>query len=263
MAGRSRFHSDNRDHRPKGEWPTQGSAVSLLDHVSQLQMELARQRSARQERAALLHRLDRSSRTLRNELLEGQCLLEGAEFFRTGVKQRHDDVKHQLVESRERRLALSSRKAVLGAEIHRHKVAAWDEERDCTEEQREREWAREGPETDALRDAKIVLAEALSSLDEVRLEHQREVAALQFKTAAAHAENARLQEALASSGGSPVWWDPLQRLWDPLQRLRGSAAQKCEQQVVAACVEDVKLKEKSRCINEPGINSPLWRRLTG
>ncbi|CAK0886677.1 unnamed protein product [Prorocentrum cordatum] len=57
----------------------------------------------------------------------------------------------------------------------------------------DREWARDGPETDALKDAKLALAEVLGEVDEVRLLCRRELHALQEAVAVADGENAKLR----------------------------------------------------------------------
>ncbi|CAE7419339.1 TATDN1 [Symbiodinium natans] len=52
-----------------------------------------------------------------------------------------------------------------------------------------REWARDGPETDALKSSKIELAELLAELDEARLHRRRELKALQQEVETLEREN--------------------------------------------------------------------------
>jgi len=89
-------------------------------------------------------------------------------------------------------------------------VAAAAAERAAREASREGAWARDGPETEALKTAKVALAEILGGMDEVRLQERHEAAELQREIEAAQAERAVLQRLAeqpppAKSFGASFW----------------------------------------------------------
>ncbi len=57
--------------------------------------------------------------------------------------------------------ALRSRRVTVEADLRRHALAVAAVERAAREASREGAWARDGPETEALKDAKVQLAEVL------------------------------------------------------------------------------------------------------
>ncbi|CAK0829998.1 unnamed protein product, partial [Prorocentrum cordatum] len=65
-------------------------------------------------------------------------------------------------------------------------------------------WAREGPETEALKDAKVALAEVLADMDQAKLEAKREAAELRRCIEAAEAEKARLLQAAEEPYQAPA-----------------------------------------------------------
>merc|ERR1719436_136257 len=86
---------------------------------------------------------------------------------------------------------------MLEAEAQRHALdaaTAKQAERDWAQEPEGREWARDGPETTALLDAKLALAEAMTLVDEVRLKCRRDLQALEASVAAADAANQPLRK---------------------------------------------------------------------
>lgn len=193
-----------------------GGAAGLLDRLNQLQSELAREREARQGRAALLQKLDSQSRCLREELQEERCLLEKAEDHRTVHDARADDAERALEELQERQHGLLSRRATLEAEIRRHSVAAWTEELSRRQAAKDREWARDGPETEALKCAKVDLAETLGMLDEARMHSRKGLAKLQREVENVGAENLALQHSCANAAAAPAPFSLRQSVWQLL-----------------------------------------------
>lgn len=173
-----------------------GSSAGLLDRLTQLQAELAEERKARQERAASLHNLVNTAQGLREELLEEKEPLEQAETEMALVDAQYDAVLREFEDAQEQNHVLLSKKATLEAEIRRYTVSSFSEELRLRQLRRDREWARDGPETDALKDAKVCLAEALGRLDEARLHARQANALLQREVENAEAENLALRQAL-------------------------------------------------------------------
>merc|ERR1712232_916898 len=99
--------------------------------------------------------------------------------------------------------ALLSRKATQEAEIRRHAVASWAEELKRRQARKDREWARDGPETDALKDAKVHLAEMLGKLEEARWQLRKGCTSLQREVENAETENLALNQALACANRVP------------------------------------------------------------
>lgn len=64
-------------------------------------------------------------------------------------------------------------------------------------------WARDGPEIEALKAAKVELAELLAEADEVRLNARRESAQLAHQLEGAEAENFRLGGSMAKASVGP------------------------------------------------------------
>jgi len=168
--------------------PPAAGARSLWEEVQQLQAELAKEREMRRGRVAALSALDEAQRNLRAEILEERQLLEGAEGRRLAANGRSDTSEQALEEIQEEHHSLLSRRASQEADLRRQAVALAAAEKAAREAIREGAWAREGPETEALKEAKVLLAEVLGTLDEVRLQGRREAAALQQEIDSARAE---------------------------------------------------------------------------
>merc|ERR1712232_204446 len=94
-------------------------------------------------------------------------------------------------------------KETLESDIRRCTIATVAAERAAREALRNGAWAREGPETEALKDAKMALAELLAEQDEARMSAKREEKVLQVEIQAAQAESARLKSAIADQLGPP------------------------------------------------------------
>mmetsp|Transcript_38756 Transcript_38756/g.60318 ORF Transcript_38756/g.60318 Transcript_38756/m.60318 type:complete len:277 (+) Transcript_38756:99-929(+) len=173
-----------------------GNAANLLERTSILQESLARCRHSRQERALSLQKLDSTLRKLRDEALEERCLLDKAESESVAINASHETARHKLEELQDAQCTILSRKATLEAEICQCRIAEERERATC-------------PETEALKDAKVALAEALSDLDEAKFESKKTCAALQQEVDALRMEQARLLEANAQpvtrSFGQSMW----------------------------------------------------------
>lgn len=186
------------------------STISLWDEVQQLQDEITKEREMRRGRVAALTTLDEALRSLRAELVHERHLAERAEADRLVANGRCDASERALEEIQEEHQSLLCRRIALETDLRRHAVATAAAERAAREASREGAWAREGPETEALKIAKVALAEVLSAMDEVRLEERREAGDLQRDIEAAQAESGELQRmadihATPTSFRSSVW----------------------------------------------------------
>jgi len=165
---------------------------SLLEQFQELQAESAKEREQHRGRASALASLDEAIRHLRAEVVEEARLLELDEAERDLADTKETQTESVLEALQKEHYAARSRKAAQEADLRRFEVAAAAEQHAAREASRAGAWARDGPETEALKDAKIALAEALGQLDEVRLRGRREIAELQQVIEVAQAENARL-----------------------------------------------------------------------
>ncbi|CAE8648967.1 unnamed protein product [Polarella glacialis] len=77
-----------------------------------------------------------------------------------------------------------------------------------------REWARDGPETDALKDSKLMLAELCLQADEARLALRKELKVLQKEVESLEAETSRLR-----NGGPDYYQAPQNSFRSSLRRL--------------------------------------------
>mmetsp|Transcript_74590 Transcript_74590/g.207300 ORF Transcript_74590/g.207300 Transcript_74590/m.207300 type:complete len:436 (+) Transcript_74590:71-1378(+) len=188
--------------------PTRGSASAVVltagqegmwEESQRLQAELASEREKRRGRSAALDALDSAARSLRLEIAEErqQCAAAEAEKVRAAetlvrnehalrqVQETHDALHglhlHQEAEIR-KLVARAAAEAAATARAHR----------EC-EEEGPRAWARPGCETDALKEAKLELAQVLTLLDEARLERRRELKALQSDLEVLEVENLSLR----------------------------------------------------------------------
>lgn len=177
--------------------------ISLWDEVQQLQDEITKEREMRRGRVAALTTLDEALRSLRTELVHERHLVERAEADRLVANGRCDASERALEEIQEEHQSLLCRRIALETDLRRHALAAAAAERAAREASREGAWAREGPETEALKIAKVALAEVLSAMDEVRLEERREAGDLQRDIEVAQAESGELQR-MADSHASPT-----------------------------------------------------------
>jgi len=166
---------------------------SSWEEVQQLQAKLARERDLRQMRIPTFSALDEAIRGLRSELVEERHRIEHVENCRLVAHDQSCRAERCFEALQEEHSALLKYKATQEVDMRRHVVAAFASEKAMKEASRDGGWAREGPEMEALKDAKIALAEVLAELDEVQLQARRETAALQKDFEAAQVESAQLQ----------------------------------------------------------------------
>eukprot|EP00928_Gymnodinium_smaydae_P029222 TRINITY_DN22071_c0_g1_i1.p1 TRINITY_DN22071_c0_g1~~TRINITY_DN22071_c0_g1_i1.p1 ORF type:complete len:420 (-),score=142.15 TRINITY_DN22071_c0_g1_i1:54-1313(-) len=160
-------------------------AEATWEEAERLRAELARQRALRPEREERRRALDAALPPLRIGVVEEQQALAAADAARASAELRGNEVERALDELRARHHAALSKQAAQEAEILQHVHEARFAERALEEWKADewcdgsREWARDGPETDALMLAKLELAEVLMLVDETRLQSRRELRALQ------------------------------------------------------------------------------------
>eukprot|EP00446_Apocalathium_sp_SHHI-4_P087360 CAMPEP_0177468148 /NCGR_PEP_ID=MMETSP0369-20130122/18910_1 /TAXON_ID=447022 ORGANISM="Scrippsiella hangoei-like, Strain SHHI-4" /NCGR_SAMPLE_ID=MMETSP0369 /ASSEMBLY_ACC=CAM_ASM_000364 /LENGTH=188 /DNA_ID=CAMNT_0018942315 /DNA_START=12 /DNA_END=574 /DNA_ORIENTATION=- len=157
----------------------------------------------RRGRASALAAMDEGLRALRAELVEARRALAAAEDGRVEALRKSDDADRAQEQLQERHEALQARKAACEAELRRHEQAAAATERAERQATREGAWAREGPETEALKEAKMSLAEILSITDEAQLRARRQKAELQHEIDEAKEENERLRSRPEPAGAPP------------------------------------------------------------
>lgn len=176
-----------------GHLPPRESSTDMWEEREQLQTLLAEEREMRRGRALALNSLDEAIRTTAAELAEERRQLAEDEELRTVCCSRLDSVECALEELQEEHERVQSHQASLEPELRRFADAAAARARAERQASREGAWAREGPEMEALKLAKMELAELLSARDEVKLRSRKEQAQLEREIEAARAENERLR----------------------------------------------------------------------
>eukprot|EP00434_Breviolum_minutum_P028995 symbB.v1.2.025650.t1/scaffold2504.1/size77551/7 len=166
-----------------------------LDEVAKdLQAQLEEEQGKRQGRAEALRALKAALIELPREMAEEQRLADAAAGTRAAsaarataagralqtLKEHHQQLKEQREAQLEEREQLDAAKAAAAAAAARQTQLATG----CI-----REWARDGPETEALKEAKVELAELLAEVDEARLHRRQELKALQQAVEATETEN--------------------------------------------------------------------------
>lgn len=173
---------------------TPSSNANPLQEAQQLQEEISHERNMRQGRVVAFAALDEGIRGLRAELVEERGFLKQIEDSRLVALEQLDQAERALENLQEEHHALLSRKTTQVTDLRRHTVAAAMAENADKQLSRAGGWARTGPETEALKDAKVALAEILAELDEVRLQSRREAAQLQKEIETTQAESMQLQQ---------------------------------------------------------------------
>lgn len=183
----------------------QSSAIPALWEVAQrLKEQIVEERERRKGRAAAVDGLDEALRLQRLELAEERQLVASGEEQRSVSGMRSYSQERCFAQLQERHHSLLSRRASHEAQIHKltleasaATVAAAEDDK-VREAEGRRAWARAGPEMEALKEAKLELAEVLGLLDEARMHRRRELLALQDRLSKLEEENAALR--LASDG---------------------------------------------------------------
>jgi len=186
------------------EVPDGVAAPALWGTAEKLRADLAEERERRRGRAAALDAMAEAVRLHRAALAEGRQLSAAADERRSVADARAYTSERDLAQMQERHHALLSRRAMHGAELARHAASASAAERAVQADEQiraaegPRAWARAGPEMEALKEAKVELAQVHCLLDEARLHRRRELAAMQARISELVAANERYR--LASDG---------------------------------------------------------------
>jgi len=147
---------------------TLDESVDLWLLVKQLQTDLERERQRRKELAASICLIDERLGCLQQQVSSERQLAAEAESACEALGQELDSSDAQITQWEACQSKLILRKAVAEAELQRHaRTLAASSPQD------------DGPETQALKSAKVELAEICGRLDEARLQSRRELAALQ------------------------------------------------------------------------------------
>jgi len=195
--------------------PSTPAANALYEEMQRLQKELNEAREQRRGRAAALRVLDEAMRPLRAELAEEPALFHVEESERCVVEHRARAVERAFTELQERQHQLLSRRASLEAEVQRHNLEVKRAERSAREraDGKVREWARDGPEMEALKNAKVELAQLLGQIDQDRLSRRRELRDLMAEVEAAQLERDGLRQKEVYIAPKGSFLSSMRRLW--------------------------------------------------
>lgn len=204
------------------------SSTDLWEEREQLQTLLAEEREMRRGRALALNSLDEAIRTTAAELAEERRQLAVDEELRTVCCSRLDSAECALEELQEEHERVQSHQASLEPELRRFADAAAARARAERQASREGAWAREGPEMEALKLAKMELAELLSARDEVKLRSRREQAQLEREIEAAQGEHIRLRLRQAEQAKPKTLRASVQRLFGGARGGEAQASRKMD-----------------------------------
>eukprot|EP00435_Cladocopium_sp_Y103_P068305 s1179_g31.t1 len=197
--------------------PMKSDTSDLWDEVSSVQAELQQHHEMRRGRSAALNSQDEKLRSLRNELMTNRLQVQEALEKRHSAAARLEAAERGLESLQDAHRELKQTRQEHDVELRKLHVAAsqaLQAERARAQEVQNGSWARDGPEVDALKAAKVELAELLAEADEVRLRSRRESSQLAHQLEGAQAEHARLggkmtaqEEVRTASPGRPrtVW----------------------------------------------------------
>lgn len=190
-------------------------AAALWRELQRLQEGLREERERRKGRVAALRVLDEALRPLRAELAQEPNFHGAAESERCVVEHRLHTAERAFEELQEQHHQLLSRRAAQEAEIQRHNLEAKREDRAARERAggQVRVWARDGQELEALKVAKIELAEVLMLVDEDRLRRRRELRDLIGQVEAAQRERALLRQKDVYVAPKGSFVTSMRRLW--------------------------------------------------
>lgn len=192
---------------PSGSLPPSGTASAstakapAIDESSELhrrpwlkklQSDVTEIRASHETRRAEMCGLDGLLDSLRGDIVLEQERLRQAEEAKAGTEELEEDAWRELEELQEAHQALLSRKAFLEAELRRGSIAADLAARAGKKARDEGAWARDGPETEALKEAKVALAQVMTYIDEARLQERRELTGLMNQIEAVQTEQEEL-----------------------------------------------------------------------
>lgn len=163
----------------------------LQSHASELQVILEKAREAHPVRHADIVWFSEEVDRIAAELNEEESLIKRAERERSSANVSLEDAWREIEDLQEKHHALLSRRASLEAEIRRESLAA------SLAARADKQARQEGmdPETEALKDSKVLLAEVLTLIDEARLQSRKELSDLQQQIAQSQTEHAQLTKA--------------------------------------------------------------------
>jgi len=195
--------------------PGAPAANALYEEMQRLQKELSEAREQRRGRAAALRVLDEALRPMRAELAEEPALFHVEESERCVIEHRARAVERTFTELQERQHQSLSRRASLEAEVQRHNLEVRRDERSAREraDGRVREWARDGPEMEALKNAKVELAQLLGQVDQDRLSRRRELRDLMAEVEVAQRERDGLRQKDVYVAPKGSFLSSMRRLW--------------------------------------------------
>jgi hypothetical protein len=185
----------------------QPSTAALLRQVKQLEKDLFLLREARRkqcaEHSAEIEQLVDISDGLRIELTSAQRDMNMATQESNAAAAVLEEVSREFEKLQIACNQLLSSKATLQADLRSERLAEElfqrAEKKAKAEADTSREWARDGPELDALRMAKLELAQVLTDLDEARHRERTELNALHQQLEKELTENAALLHAAEES----------------------------------------------------------------
>jgi len=176
-----------RPHKPPDIRP------GMWEECEQMQQRLNEEREMRRGRALALNVLDEALRGMRAELQEEKRLLAEAEDERLARCSKLDSIERMTEELQEEHDRLQNQKVATQSKLRRLGDDAAAKARAERQASREGAWARDGPEMEALKIAKMELAELWSAGDEAKLRAKKEQAELTRELAAARVENEELK----------------------------------------------------------------------
>ncbi|CAK9005371.1 unnamed protein product [Durusdinium trenchii] len=182
-------------HASEGQEDVSPESSDLWEEVSAAQAELQCHHELRKGRKAALVAQDEQLRQLRSEVVALRGQIQEAVERRDATRARAEAAERGLEVLQEAQHELQKLRNEHAAELRQLQVAAQQalqSERAWRARAAEGSWAREGPEIEALKAAKVELAELLAEADEVRLASKQASAQLTHQLEGAQAEHARL-----------------------------------------------------------------------
>ncbi|CAE7939799.1 KL [Symbiodinium sp. KB8] len=185
---------------PLGRLPAPGIA-DLWQEVNRLQQDLQLHEELRKGRSGALSSQDEALRKLRSELMDSRCAVQEVLEERQRAAGRLQGAERSFEALQEAHRALSRLRSAAESELRQLRAAQAEAEAPARSAALSGSWAwaRDGPEIEALKAAKVELAELLAEADEVRLNARRESAQLAHQLEGAEAENFRLGGSMAKA----------------------------------------------------------------
>ncbi|CAE7748124.1 hypothetical protein AK812_SmicGene4473 [Symbiodinium microadriaticum] len=189
---------------PLGRLPAPGIA-DLWQEVNRLQQDLQLHEELRKGRSGALSSQDEALRKLRSELMDSRCAVQEVLEERQRAAGRLQGAERSFEALQEAHRALSRLRSAAESELRQLRAAQAEAEAPARSAALSGSWAwaRDGPEIEALKAAKVELAELLAEADEVRLNARRESAQLAHQLEGAEAENFRLGGSMAKASVGP------------------------------------------------------------